>query len=89
MNWWLLIGSFAAVLFLAGVARMLGLGAAQLADEAEAMRIAEAERPGFRAASAVLAADRKSAVVQGQDGSTLKVRQHGAQFVADSSEQLG
>lgn len=82
MNWALLAGSLAGVLGLALVARLLGLGGGELADEAEAIRIAEAELPGFTAVSAELAEDRLSAVVLGADGSRLKVRQHGAQFVA-------
>jgi predicted phage tail protein len=81
MNWALLAGSLAGVLGLAVVARLLGLGGGELADEAEAMRIAEAEMPGFRAVSAQLADDRRSALVTGADGTTLRVRQHGAQFV--------
>jgi len=84
MNWALLGGSLAGVLFLAGVAWALGLGGAELADEAEAMRIAEAEMPGFRAVSAELAPDRKSARVTGSDGTILAVRQHGARFVAEA-----
>ena len=83
MNWALLGGSLTGVLFLAGVAWALGLGGAELQDEGEAMRIAEAELPGFRAVSAELAGNRKSAVVRGQDGTVLELRQHGAQFVAE------
>ena len=81
MSWTLLAGSLAGVLVLAGLARMLGLGEAELVDEAEAMAIAEAEVPGFEAVSAVVAEDRRSAVVTGMDGRTLRLRQHGAHFV--------
>ena len=83
MNWALLAGSLAGVLGLALVAKWLGLGGAELASEAEAMTTAEAERPGFVAASAVLAEDRQSAVVTGADGQVLRLRRHGAQFVAE------
>ena len=83
MNWTLLAGSLAGVLGLALAARLLGLGGAELADESEAMRIAEAEVPGFVAMSAALADDRRSAVVTGADGRNLRIRQHGAQFVAE------
>jgi hypothetical protein len=83
MNWWLLAGSLAGVLALTGVAWILGLGGAELHDEAEAMRIAEAELPGFVAAAAALAADRQSAVVTGADGGEIRLRRHGAQFVAE------
>ena len=83
MNWALLAGSLAGVLFLAGLAWALGLGGAELEDEAEALRIAEAEMPGFRAMRAELGPDRKSARVTGTDGTVLVLRQHGAQFVAE------
>jgi hypothetical protein len=83
MNWALLAGSLAGVLGLALIAKLLGLGGAELASEAEAMAIAEAERPGFVAVSAVLAEDRQSAVVTGTDGRQLRIRRHGAQFVAE------
>jgi hypothetical protein len=82
MNWALLAGSLAGVLGLALAAKLLGLGGAELANEREAMAIAEAERPGFVAASAVLAEDRQSAVVTGADGTSLRLKRHGAQFVA-------
>jgi hypothetical protein len=84
MNWALLAGSLGGVLFLAGVAWALGLGGAELADEAEAMRIAEAELPGFIAVSAALAEDRQSARVSGADGAQVRVRRHGAQFVLEA-----
>lgn len=79
----LLIGSLAGVLGLALLARLLGLGAAQLADEAEAQAIAEAELPGFIAARAELAADREAATVWGIHGERVCLRRHGAQFVAE------
>jgi hypothetical protein len=83
MNWVLLAGSLSGVLGLALVAKLLGLGGGELSDEAEAMRIAEAEVPGFHATAAELAEDRRSALVTGADGTTLRIRQHGAQFVAE------
>jgi hypothetical protein len=83
MNWALLAGSLGGVLFLAGVAWALGLGGAELADEQDAMRIAEAELPGFVAVSAKLADDRQSAIVTGADGVQVRLRRHGARFVAD------
>lgn len=83
MNWVLLAGSLAGVLGLALIARLLGLGGGELSDDAEAMRIAEAEVPGFEALSATVAQDRRSALVVGRDGSAVRLRQHGAQFVAE------
>lgn len=82
MNWWLLAGSLAGVLALTGVAWLLGLGGAELTDEAEAMAIAEAELPEFEAVSAEVGEDRMSAIVVGADGSRVTIRRHGARFVA-------
>ncbi|QHL89713.1 hypothetical protein GVO57_01325 [Sphingomonas changnyeongensis] len=84
MNIALMAGSLAGVLLLAFIARALGLGGAALADEAEACAIAEAEMPGFIAAAATLDGDRAGALVTGVDGRALRVRRHGAQFVAES-----
>jgi hypothetical protein len=84
MNIALMAGSLAGVLMLAFIARALGLGGAVLADAAEACAIAEAEQPGFIADRAVLDADRAGALVTGIDGRALRVRRHGAQFVAES-----
>jgi hypothetical protein len=86
MNWWLLAGSLAGVLALTGVAWLLGLGGAELADADEAMRIAEGELPGFSAVSAELDADRQGAVVMGADGARMRVRRHGARFVGEVIE---
>ena len=86
MNWALLAGSLAGVLGLALVAKLRGLGGGELASEEEAMAIAEAEVPGFVAVSAELAADRQSAVVTGADGTRLRLRRHGAQFVAERTQ---
>lgn len=83
MNWMLAAGSVAGVLGLALIARLLGLGGAALADAEEAMRIAEAELPGFVATSAVLAEGGQGATVTGADGTIVRLRRHGAQFVAD------
>lgn len=83
MSWALLGGSLAGVLGLALVAKLLGLGGARLAGSDEAMRIAEAELPGFVAVSATVADDGQSAIVAGADGMTVRIRRHGAQFVAD------
>jgi hypothetical protein len=85
MNWLLLAGSLAGVLALAGAAWWLGLGEAELADEAEAMRIAEAEVPGFRAVSAELAEDRRGGVVIGDSGERVRLRRHGARFVVEAA----
>lgn len=85
MNWLLLGGSLAGVFGLALVAKLLGLGGGHIANADEAMRIAEAELPGFVAASAVIAEDKESATVTGADGAIVRLRRHGAQFVAERS----
>ncbi len=79
---YLLGGSILAVLLLAGIARLLGLGGAALAGEAEARDTAEAMLPGFEPCGrAWLDRDRAGAVVEGADGVAV-VRRHGARFVA-------
>ena len=83
MNLWLLAGSLAGVLALSGLAWLLGLGGAELTDQEEAKRIAEAELPGFVAASATLDEDRLGATVTGSTGEQVRVRRHGAHFVAE------
>lgn len=83
MNALLAAGSLAGVLGLALTAKWLGLGGARLADASEAMAIAEAELPGFVAASAELDPDNAGAMVRGVDGAIVRVRPHGANFVAE------
>lgn len=83
MNWALALGSLAGVLGLAWLAGRLGLGGGALADEAEAIAIAEAELPGFIAARAELAPDGQAATVTGVAGERVALRRHGANFVAE------
>lgn len=83
MNALLAAGSLAGVLGLALTAKWLGLGDARLADEAEARAIAEAELPGFVALAAELDPDGAGARVRGHDGTIVRVRRHGANFVAE------
>jgi len=82
MNWVQLGGSIAAILFLAGVAWALGLGRAEIADEAQAMREAEDALSGFEAVRATVSADRRAAMVHGRDGSVAALKLHGAQIAA-------
>lgn len=84
MKWLLIAGSLAAVLGLALAARLLGLGGAALESEAEAMAIAEAECPGFRALGAAL--EGGGATVTGEDGRVLKLKPHGAHFVVEDAD---
>lgn len=85
MMWVQLGGSLAAVLALAGVAWLLGLGGGEL-TEADAVASAEAERPGFRAAGATLRGDGRSATVRSDDGRTVSVRVHGARLVVEDAD---
>lgn len=82
MNWVQLGGSIVAILFLAGVAWALGLGRAEIADEAEAMQAAEDALSGFEAVSATVSSDRRTAMVRGADGSVAALKLHGAQIAA-------
>lgn len=83
MNALLAAGSLAGVIGLALTAKWLGLGDTRLADEAEARAIAEAELPGFVALRAEVAADGQEATVTGADGGLVRIRRHGANFVAE------
>lgn len=71
--------SLIAILTLAGVAWALKLGGGTIADEAQAMRDAEAILSGFDAERAVLASDGKAALVHGRDGSVALLKVHGSQ----------
>ncbi|MFN3943360.1 MAG: hypothetical protein ACK4K7_00355 [Allosphingosinicella sp.] len=73
----LLAGSLVAVLALAAVAWLLGLGGGAIGDEAEAMRIAEEDLGGFRAERAFLSADGTAALVLGAGGAAAVLKQHG------------
>lgn len=83
MNWWLAAGSLAAVLALAGVARMLRLGGTQtLADGDDAIRLAEALVSGFEGQVGVVAADGGRAAVAGGPGDLVVIEPLGARHRA-------
>ncbi len=83
MDWIVLGGSLAAVLTLAAIAWALGLGGAPaLEDSEQAMRIARDAHSGFRPRSALVDAAGKAALVQGENGEIVLLRQHGAQIAA-------
>lgn len=75
-------GSLVAVLGLALVARLLGLGGGGIASEAEAIAAAEAMVPGFEGVRAVVGADRRGALVWGREGDAALLKLHGAQIAA-------
>ena len=75
-------GSLAAVLGLAGIARVLRLGGGAIGSEAEAMRAAEDALPGFEGERATLGSDGRAALVHGRDGSVALLKLHGTQIAA-------
>jgi len=82
MNWWLAAGSLAAVLALAGVARMLRLGGTQtLADGDDAIRLAEALVSGFEGQVGVVG-DSGRAAVAGGPGDVVVIEPLGARHRA-------
>ncbi len=83
MNWWLAAGSLGAVLALAGVARMLGLGGSQkLADGDDAIRLAEALVSGFEGRVGIVGADGGRAAVTGGPGDLVVIEPLGARYRA-------
>lgn len=70
--------SLTAVLLLAGVAWLLGLGKAVRIDDDEARGAAEHALSGFAAARALVAADGACALVLATDGRLAVVKRHGA-----------
>ena len=78
----LLLGSLAAILMLAAMARGLGLGIPDPLDEAAAMRVAEQAVAGFAAHSVALAKDNRAAVVTGIDGDIVLLKMLGARIAA-------
>lgn len=82
MSWIALAGSAAAVLAVAAVAWMLGLGGGGrlIADEAGARKLAEEALAGFDARRVWLSAGGDAALVEG-DGDFALIRRHGAAYV--------
>lgn len=76
---WLQLGlSFAAILGLGGIARLLRLGESRIVDEATARRFAEEALVGFHAGSALVSPNGHAAVVAG-NGALALIKRHGAQ----------
>lgn len=80
MNWMMFGGSLAAVLALAGVARLLKLGGGDGAIGApeDALGAAENALPGFVAVAVIVAVDRRAALVSGEDARLAVLKAHGA-----------
>jgi hypothetical protein len=80
VNWLLLGGSVAGILFLWGVARALGLGGdVRLSGQEEAIR--RAEDDGFVAVDAAVDRAGMGAIVRDGDGRHLLIRRPGVHFV--------
>lgn len=75
-------GSLIAILLLAGVAALLGLGRARIADADQARAEAEAAFPDFIAGEAIVDRDGRAAIVHGRDGSVVVLKLHGAHVAA-------
>lgn len=76
-----LAGSIAAILFLAWLAKRLGLGGdVRIRDEAHARALAEEAICGFEPAEVVLDRAGIAALLKDANGRHLLIRRHGAQF---------
>ena len=84
MNSWATLGSVAAILGLAGLARALGLGAPEPLTAAEVAQAARHEQPGVAVGRITLSEDAMSAVVETDDG-PLTVTRHGVGTVVRSA----
>lgn len=83
MNWWLAAGSLAAVLMLAGMARLLGLGGTQrLETGADAIRLAEALASGFEGKAGLISASGELAAAAGGPGDLVLIEPMGARHRA-------
>jgi hypothetical protein len=80
--WLMLGGSLVAVLALALVARLLGLGGGAIGSAEEAMAIAEETLGGFQAEAAIVSGDGAAALVLGPSGDFALIKQHGTQPAA-------
>lgn len=83
MNWWLLAGSLIAVLALAGVARLLGLGGAQqLQTGDDAIALAESLVSGFTGDVGAVAVSGTLALAANARGELVVIEPLGARFRA-------
>lgn len=79
MIWVTLAGSLAAVLFMAGMAKLLGLGGDVRLDRDAAMAIATGE--GFAPNDLILDKAGMAAIVRDAAGRHMLIRRHGVHFV--------
>jgi hypothetical protein len=81
VDWTQIGGSLLAILMLAGVARMLRLGDAQIGDADRAREMAEDMLAGFEARAAIVGTDGNAALVLG-NGTIAVLKRHGAKVAA-------
>jgi len=74
-------GSLAAILALAGIARLLKLGQSRIVDAETAARFAEDRLAGFEAGPTLVSIDGSAALVAGV-GTVAVLKRHGASVVA-------
>lgn len=84
MNWlYELVGSIAAILFLAWLARHWSLGGdVRIADAAHARALADEAHCGFEPVDVVIDKAGIAALLKDAQGRHMLIRRHGAQFVA-------
>lgn len=83
MSLTILLGSVAAVLILAGIARLLKLGTSpRIESEEAAAQHARDAHSGFRPREVALDRDGRAALVLGENGEAILLRPHGAQITA-------
>lgn len=83
MNWWLAAGSLAAVLMLAGIAWLLGLGGTQtLATGEDAVTLAEALSSGFEGKAGVVSTGGELGAAAGGPGDLVLIEPMGARYRA-------
>lgn len=81
MNWMLLAGSLAAILFLSATARWLGLGAeARIRSGEQAIAVADEIECGFGATEAAVDRAGYAAIVRNPEGRQMLIRAHGNHF---------
>ena len=83
MNLTVLLGSLAAVFVVAAISWLMGLGRnPRIGSEADARQLAREAHSGFRPISAAVSIDGKAALVAGQGGDYVLLRDHGANVAA-------
>lgn len=83
MNLTVLLGSLAAVFVVAAISWLMGLGRVpRIGSEADARQLAREAHSGFHPTGAAVSIDGKAALVAGQGGDYVLLRDHGANVAA-------